>query len=364
MNLWKIVLPLALVLGACKKESSTINDLKPSQSLETNSTTETVECSTTKELRGVGETGTYGTFKVTDLGGDIEVTITAKTGFYITSADVVWGVYDDVNSMTSEWNPCGEIEGMYDNSFDFGETTSLTFTIDGSTLDENGCLWIGANVKVMSNVSTVRCTYPSPNSSSDWKGSFEFCRCLPPPPPPPPADCGQLKTQTPGGWGAEPHGKNPGTYLHANFDAVFPAGLSVGSFPDYHVTFDDAQDITDYIPAGGPAKKLTRNYLNPSTVSLKNNLVNHLVALTLSVKFDAADASFGTAGIALGNMEIGSGAFDGMTVNEFLAIANQVLGGTNTSYSPQDVLSTATSINENYVDGKIDNHFLVCPDNN
>ena len=361
-----MALPIAMLLGvSCQKDSSFRDSglAEQSTALQTNSLTEN-ECSVIKNLKGIGETTSFGTFKVTDLGDNLEVTITAKTGFYLITADVIWGNSDDVNSATATWDPCGEIEGMYENSFDFGDATTISFTIPGSDLDEDGCIWIAANVKVMSNVSTVRCTFPYPGTSEsdEWKTSFQFCRCLPSPPPPP-QDCGQLRTQTPGGWGAKPEGNNPGTYLHANFDDVFPSGLSVGSFPEYHVTFEEAQDITDYLPAGGPAKKLNRNYLNPSTVSLKNNLVNHLVALTLSVGFDAADASFGTAGIPLGNMEIGSGAFAGMTVNEFLEIANGVLGGTNNSYSVQDVLTTATSINENYVDGKIDNHFLVCPDN-
>ena len=47
---------------------------------------------------------------------------------------------------------------------------------------------------------------------------YQYCRqdC------PPEGGCGQLHTQTPGGWGAEPNGNNPGTYLHANFAATFP----------------------------------------------------------------------------------------------------------------------------------------------
>lgn len=364
-----MALPIAIIMGAsCQKDTSVKDFSNPNSEqaivLQNNALTEN-GCTVIKNLKGIGETSSYGTITVTDQGDNLEVTITAKTGFYLLSTDVVWGSIDDVNSITSTWDPCGEIEGMYDNTFEFGDATTVSFMIPESVLDGDGCLSIAANVRMMSNVSTVRCTFPFPGNTEtdEWKTTFQFCRCLPPPPPPP-QDCGQLRTQTPGGWGSEPHGQNPGTYLHANFDDVFPSGLSVGSFPDYHVTFENARDITDYLPAGGPAKKLSRNYLNPSTFALKNNLVNHLVALTLSVKFDAADGSFGTAGIPLGNMEISSGAFAGMTVNDFLVIANQVLGGTNSSFSTQDVLSTATSINENYVDGKKDNHFLVCPDNN
>lgn len=175
-----------------------------------------------------------------------------------------------------------------------------------------------------------------------------------------PGDCGQLRTQTPGGWGAPPNGNNPGAYLHSHFAAAFPTGLRVGVTPNYNALFTTAQAITDYLPAGGPAKKLTQNYTNPATTDLKNVLVDHLVALTLSVRFDDVDPNFGQAGITLGDMLIGSGAFANWTVRNFLAEANKVLGGTST-YTVQQALETASAINENYVDGNTDNHFLNCP---
>lgn len=179
--------------------------------------------------------------------------------------------------------------------------------------------------------------------------------------PPPPADCGQLHTQTPGGWGAEPHGNNPGTYLHTNFAAAFPNGLQVGCSANYSINLTTAQAITDLLPTGGKAAVLTGSSTNPPAI--KNVLVGHLVALTLSTGFDAYDPDFGQAGITLGQMEIGSGTFAGWTVSDFLAEANNVLGGCSTNYTPAQVLETATAINENYVDGKMDGHFLDCPTN-
>jgi len=178
----------------------------------------------------------------------------------------------------------------------------------------------------------------------------------------PPPTCGQLRTQTPGGWGTKPHGNNPGTYLYAHFASAFPSGLVVGNLGSgKYAKFTSASAISDYLPAGGPSKVLTKAYLNPKTEDLKNTLVMHLVALTLSVGFDQADPSFGSAGIQLGDMVIGSGVFAGKTVSEFLTIANQVLAGLNTTYTPQQVLDVATAINENYVDGTTDKGYLECP---
>lgn len=173
--------------------------------------------------------------------------------------------------------------------------------------------------------------------------------------------CGQLRTQTQGGWGSEPSGNNPGTYLHANFQAAFGGSLTVGCYPgNFYVQLTSAQAITNLLPVGGKAASLTSSSTDPA--SLKNVLVAQLVALKLSVTFDASDANFGGSSVALGDMIIGSGTFKGATVSEFLAIAEQVLGGCSSEFTPQQVVETASSINENFVDGTTSKGFLVCPE--
>ncbi|HEX6427160.1 MAG TPA: hypothetical protein VF008_05720 [Niastella sp.] len=173
--------------------------------------------------------------------------------------------------------------------------------------------------------------------------------------------CGQLRTQTQGGWGSTPSGNNPGTYLHANFQAAFSGGLTVGCYPyEYFVRLTSAQAVTDLLPTGGKASTLTGSAVNPA--SIKNVLVGQLVALKLSVTFDAYDANFGESSVALGDMIIGSGTFKGKTVADFLDIADQVLGGCNSQYTPTQVNETASSINENFVDGTTNKGFLTCPE--
>jgi hypothetical protein len=172
--------------------------------------------------------------------------------------------------------------------------------------------------------------------------------------------CGQLRTQTQGGWGAAPAGNNPGTYLHANFQTAFAGGLTVGCYPgEFFVRLTSAQAVTDLLPTGGKASVLTGSAINPA--SLKNVLVGQLVALKLSVTFDAYDANFGQSSVALGDMVIGSGAFKGYTVSKFLDTAEQVLGGCSTAFTPTQVNETASSINENFDDGKTNKGFLTCP---
>jgi hypothetical protein len=173
--------------------------------------------------------------------------------------------------------------------------------------------------------------------------------------------CGQLRTQTQGGWGSTPSGNNPGVYLHANFSGAFANGLTVGCAPSgYYLKLTSAQAVTNLLPAGGKASALTANATDPA--SIKNVLVGQLVALKLSLGFDEYDAGFGESAVPLGEMVIGSGAFKGYGVYDFLNIAEKVLGGCNTAFTLEAVNETASSINQNYVDGKTNNGFLVCPE--
>jgi hypothetical protein len=175
-----------------------------------------------------------------------------------------------------------------------------------------------------------------------------------------PADtlpCGNFRTQTQGGWGAVPHGNNPGTYLHANFAGAFPNGLTVGC--NDSLLFTSAQAITDYLPDGGPAAVLTQSYVNPT--NLKNVLAAQTVTLKLSVQFDIYDPNFGGSSTSLGNLIISSGTFAGMSVKDILAEANKVLGGCASIYTPTQMVDVITSINENFDDGTANNGFLKCP---
>lgn len=173
-------------------------------------------------------------------------------------------------------------------------------------------------------------------------------------------DCGQLRTQSPGGWGANPRGENPGVYLHANFKAAFGEFITVGCYPDNnYIKMTSAQAITNLLPTGGSADALTSVTTDPA--SLSNSMAGHIISLTLSVGFDSYDANFGVAGVSLGNMVIGSGAFQSRTVNDFLFEANKILGGCSSAFSYEEVLNTASAINENYLSGKRDNNFLICP---
>jgi len=162
-------------------------------------------------------------------------------------------------------------------------------------------------------------------------------------------ECSPLRTQTQGGWGAVPNGDNPGVYLHANFDAAFPSGLTIGC-EENTLSFYSAQEITDFLPEGGTVSVL------PTT----SVLTGQLVAATLNNVFDAYDASFGAGSQSLGSMYTNAEGFEDMTIDEIIAEANLAIGGCSSAFSLPSLVAVLTAINENYDNGNQDNGDLSC----
>jgi hypothetical protein len=325
------------------------------------------ECGTPQTLRMGDHEQTYGEVSVWNDATTVYIKVTALPGGLLQRASGLIGSLAHLQSVLGD--DVDETQGPTPPDFiqTFSpEVSTYTFSLPvAQVFANNGCVYVNVHAVVArkdesGNTASIKYIWVRGYTlitSYQFSKSFEYCRTNCPPPPP---DCKPGRTQTPGGWGAEPSGNNAGAYLHANFDAAFGDFMTVGCYPgNYYVKLTSAQAITNLLPTGGTAGALTDNYSDPA--SIKNVLVGHVVALKLSVGFDAHDANYSPSGTSLGAMKIASGTFAGKTVSEFLAIAEKVLGGCNQSYTPQQVLETATLINENYIDGLIDNGFLVCP---
>lgn len=167
---------------------------------------------------------------------------------------------------------------------------------------------------------------------------------------------GIYRTQTPGGWGAKPAGNNPGAYLLANFDAAI-GELVVGG--PLTITLTSAKAIEILLPTGGKPAALTEpKVVDP--LKIKNVLVGHVVALSLSVWFDLYDPDFSDAEGDLEDLIIDNGgAFDGWSVAAILAEANSVLGGGSSSYTPSEMTDILSMINEYFVDGKLSGDYKL-----
>lgn len=173
---------------------------------------------------------------------------------------------------------------------------------------------------------------------------------------PPPTDNFTTETVTQGGWGAPPSGNNPGMLLKNNFSIVYPNGVTIGG--NFTIKFTSAAAIQAFLPSGGTASVLTKNYVNPTTRTTAGVFAGQVLALELNVDFSAA----GKLPIGLGVLKVASGPLAGYTVNQVLALCNTVLGGNTGALPPGVTVSTlndvATAINENF-DGGTNKGYLV-----
>lgn len=169
---------------------------------------------------------------------------------------------------------------------------------------------------------------------------------------------GQFTTFTQGGYGTECHGGNPGCYRDAHFAAAFPNGVVIGCAGGNTLTFTSSAAIAAYLPAGTGPAVLTSSAVNPTTT--RGVLSSQILALTLSVGFDAADPNFSASSTSLGSLTIASGTFAGMSISSFLQLANNVLGGCSNQYSPSTINEAATALNENFDDGTSDHGYVNC----
>jgi len=255
---------------------------------------------------------------------------------------VIWNVYtnDDGGNMgTMNCNP--NMKGAL-----VAPTASVTgnSNFDGPVVAEN--LSISSEIHLASNDNGGwNGNAPSENGNSGG-GS---------------CDLSGMTTFTQGGWGAKASGNNPGSIRDAHFNDVFPNGMII-SGGQYTLTFTSSSAVKEYLPAGGTAKAMTSNLTNPEESKIAGGILGgQVTALTLNVMFDAAGV-FGQNEFELGDLVFTSGTFQGMSVNEFLTLAQTALTGGNTQgYSYSQINDAATSINENFDNGTQNKGDLTCP---
>jgi hypothetical protein len=268
-----------------------------------------------------------GTITVSDASSDIDLAFDLTGGEYFLLSDSAWAGNCEAPALVH-----GDLLGPDE------EVREHSFSVALANLPECGCVNVRAEIgKYNARTSTID-TYI-------WEHKVEYCKC--------PDD--KLKTFTQGGWGAEPKGNNPGTYLHANFDAAFPDGLEVGC--DFTITLTSAQAVTDFLPNSGTPGALTQNYTDSGALP-GNTLAGQVVATKLSVGFDLNDADFGEASSNLADAVVATGPFTGWTVAQVLAEGEKVLGGCASEYTAAELTEALGKINESFDNGTVNTGFL------
>jgi hypothetical protein len=157
-------------------------------------------------------------------------------------------------------------------------------------------------------------------------------------------------------WGAEPLSFTGAASLVANYNSVYgSAGLFEIGIPGtagFSMLFTSATDLLNYLPQGnstvGP---LTSDLLSP-TSSPSGTFGGEVAGLKLNVDFSDAGLLVGNSGLHFGDLVLyGFGSLpdlNGMTVRQFLAIIQTLLGGGSATYSITDLWLIAAEINSSF----------------
>jgi len=307
----------------------------------------------------------WGTLSVSNDETNLFVTFNITSADYkISKADLVIGTLAHVTAATDivAWPklPQGPNPPDFEKLFK-PEVSTYTFTIPLANYDD--CFDINAFAKLIKRdaitnkpvaVSYIFLQSTTKTSKKAWSAYVEYCKQDCPPP------CGPLTTYTQGGYGND-QGNGTGTqYMIANFAGAFPTGVTIGCASGFTLTMTNAASVQTYLPSNSTPEVLTQNWIDDGPNDV---LAGQMLTLALTIGFDNYDPNFGAGQQHLTDMIIGSGDFQGMTVGQFFAIANDVLGGCSTAYTAAQINVTATAINENYDEGKVDNGYLDCPNN-
>ena len=171
-----------------------------------------------------------------------------------------------------------------------------------------------------------------------------------------------LKTYSQGGWHAPAHGNNAGVLRDARFADVFPSGLVIGDPDHFTMTFTSAQAIAHFLPAGGPSHILAQSTTDPNNAGQAGNWAGQIAAAVMNVEFN--DKGYlGSGPEKLKELVFLNGPFQGMSIENFLAIANKALGGGGLSgFSINEIAYAAEQVNLNFENGG-DLNYFTCPTN-
>jgi hypothetical protein len=165
---------------------------------------------------------------------------------------------------------------------------------------------------------------------------------------------GDLLTYGQGDWG----GTGTAANLLANdYNTVYTStgGLfDIGDASKYYIEFTSASALQAYLPQGGTAGVLNGILLDPTT-SASGAFGGDVAALKLNIDFADAGLLSASSGLKFGDLLLcnisSPSGLSGMTVRQFLATANTVLGATSTAYTAADLDALAIDVNYSFRDG-------------
>lgn len=168
---------------------------------------------------------------------------------------------------------------------------------------------------------------------------------------------GDLVTYEQNDWGTATSAA--GQLLTAHYFNVYAAtsgALQVGLQPPsgFGLIFEDPGSVLDFLPATGLPGALDATYLDPITTPA-GDFGGDVVALALNIDFTDAAWLGGASSTRFGDLILTNlttlPLLNGMTVREFLAMDNELLGGGSGIYSIDAVSGLTASLNGAFENG-------------
>jgi len=176
-----------------------------------------------------------------------------------------------------------------------------------------------------------------------------------------PCDLGGLITYSQGGWHTPAQGTNAGTIRDTHFSDVFPTGLVLGDPNHFTIHFTSSQAVAAFLPAGGQSQVLSQSFTDLANASQAGNWSGQIAAAMMNVAFDEA-GYLGASSNHLKDLVFLSGPFSGMSIGNFLNIANTALGGGGLGgFSINEIAYAAEQINTNFESGDL--NYFTCTAN-
>jgi LruC domain-containing protein len=173
-----------------------------------------------------------------------------------------------------------------------------------------------------------------------------------------PCDLSGLITYSQGGWHATAQGNNAGTIRDTYFSTVYPTGLLLGDPNHFTIRFTSSQAVADFLPAGGQSQVLSQSYTDPASANQMGSWAGQIVAAMLNVDFE--DHGYLGNGVNhLKDLVFLAGPFSGMSIANFLQVANTALGGGGLGgFSINEIAYAAEQINTNFENGDL--NYFTC----
>jgi hypothetical protein len=174
-------------------------------------------------------------------------------------------------------------------------------------------------------------------------------------------------------WGGDPLVDQAAKLLVAQYDNVYASKfgiLTVGSTSGFTMRFTDASSVLAYLGAVGPFAPLNSNVLNPITTA-SGGFGGEVTGLQLTVDFYDAGKIAGKNGLRYGDLLLTDfkllPQLNGLSVRQFLADANILLGGGTTIFTLAEIGAIVPELNAAFAeDGTIVTDFaqlhLVAPE--